>query len=129
VPPDDRTVADTTDAYRLVPEYHIDWSENEDRWIVKSSAFQNTSRTDEMSVVLGDTMAADHRPPEDARRSKPDWYVVALSAGELRGEQQGIVRDPTVDEPAHGNVIGPKGQTRRRRLARLARWIVDPPRP
>jgi hypothetical protein len=129
MPPDDASVADSVDVYRLVPDYHVAWDHDENRWIVKSSAFQNTSRTEGMSVVLGDTLEADGRPPEDARRSKPDWYVVALQAAEFRHEDQGIVREPTAEEPAHGNVLGDKGKTRRRRFVPLARWIVAPAAP
>jgi hypothetical protein len=127
--PDDASVADTTDIYRLVPEFDVDWDHDESRWIVKSSAFQNTSTTDRMSVVLGDTLATHRRPPEDARRSKPDRFVVALYASEFRAEEQGVIREPTPDEPSHGNVVGQKQKNRRRRLARLARWIVDPAPP
>jgi hypothetical protein len=94
---------------------------------VKSSAFQNTSNTDQMSIVLGDRLAQLRRPREDARATRPDWFVVSLSAGDVRGEEQGVVRDPTTDEAAHGNVVGEKKPARRRRLRDMAQWVVAPP--
>jgi hypothetical protein len=122
-------IGDSTDLFRLVPPLDVDWDENDGTWIVKSSAFQNTSGTNQMSVVLGDRLAELGRPPEDARHSMPERFVVALTAGEVRGEEQEVERAATPIEPAHGNVVGDKGKTRRRRFAALARWIVDPPPP
>jgi hypothetical protein len=128
--PNDPSIADPTDLYRLIhPTLDIAWDDDESRWRVKSSAFQNAHDSDSMSVVLGDTLAASGRQPEDARQSMPDRFVAALTAGEVRHEEQGVVRDATPDEPAHGNVVGEKKPKRRQRFARMARWIVEPPPP
>jgi hypothetical protein len=127
---DDLTVGGDVDLFRLVnPDLDIDWDHDNQRWLVKSRAFQNTTGTDRMSVVLGDVLEAEGRPPPDARRSKPEWYVVALTGRQVRTEDQGIVRNPIEEESAHGDVIGDKGRGRRRRFVRLARWIVEPPPP
>lgn len=121
------------DLHRLLnPELDIDWDHDEARWVVKSSAFQNPTRPDKtnrMSVVCGDTLDSMGRPPEDARRTKPGWYVAALTAGFVRAEDQEVQRSPTHEEPAHGDVVGDKGGGRRRRFARAARWVVEPPPP
>jgi len=127
VPPDDPTVDDAVSLYRLLnPTLDIAWDDDEGRWIVKSSAFQNSTGTDQMSVVLGDQLDQDGRSPADARRTKPDWYVVSLIAGDMRQEDQGVLRDPVPEEPAHGNVVGEKGKSRRRRFKDLAVWVVEP---
>ena len=47
-----------------------------------------------MSVVLGDTLKALGRAREDAGRSKPDWFVVSLTAAAVRKEGQGVMRTP-----------------------------------
>ena len=123
-------VEDDVDLYRLVnPDGGAVWDDDENRWKVSSAAFQNTSKTDRMSVVLGDTLDRMGRPPEDARATRPEWYVVALRAGFVRSEQQEIERAPMPEERAHGNVIGEKRKACRRALAQAARWIVPPPSP
>ena len=121
-------VPDDVVLYRLLnPEHDITWDENDRQWIIKSSAFQNTSRTDRMSIVLGDTLEASGRPPEDARRSKPTWYVAAITTRLVRNEEQDVQRTPRPEEEAHGDVIGDKGKARRRRFVAAAWWIVSPP--
>ena len=126
-------VSDEVDLYRLVhPEHDVAWDDDANHWIVKSSAFQNPTKpvkSDAMSVVIGDTLASSGRPPEDARRTKPAWYVVALTAGFVRSEAQSVERHATAEEPAHGNVVGEKKPPRRRRFAQAARWVVEPPPP
>jgi hypothetical protein len=131
---DDAPVVDDVDVHRLLnPALDIDWDHDEGRWVVKSSAFQNPTKpepTNRMSVVLGDTLEAMDRPPEDARRAKPEWYVAALTAGFVRTEDQEVERSPTDEEPAHGDVVGDKkSRARRRRFADAARWVVEPPPP
>jgi hypothetical protein len=130
VAPDDPTVADATLLFRLLnPEFDVDWDHDEGHWIIKSRAFQNSSGTSEMSVVLGDQMAEDGRPAEDACRAKSDWYIASLTARQVRDEQQGIARAPLPEEPAHGNVLGDKPRSRRKRFSQLAEWVVMPPPP
>jgi PAS domain-containing protein len=128
VAPDDLTIDDTTLIYRLLnPDFDVAWDEDDGRWIVRSRAFQNSTGTDRMSVVLGDRMEEDDRPPEDACRTKPDWYVVSLVARQVRDEEQEIERDSLQEEPAHGNVVGSKPRNRRKRFAEVAEWVVMPP--
>lgn len=127
---DDPGIAPDVRLYRLVnPENHVVWDDNDRRWAISSSAFQNTSGTDRMSVVLGDTLAAERRPPHDARRSKPTWHVAALTAEAARAEDQAVVRAPVPEESAHGNVVGEKGPGRRRRLRDASEWVVPPDPP
>lgn len=128
-----RAIADDVPLYRLVhPALDVAWDENDRRWIVKSSAFQNQTRpvkSGKMSVVLGDTLADLGRPPEDARRTKPDWYVVSVTAAFARSEDQVVERSPIHEEPAHGDVVGEKKPPRRRRFAHAAVWVVQPAPP
>lgn len=133
MPDDDTSIDDETELYRLVrSDNEISWDPGREQWTVSSKAFQNNTKpvkTESMSVVLGDTLEALGRPSTDANQSKPGWYIVALSGGEVRAEEQGVSRDPTTIEPAHGNVNGSKSQSRRRRFATIARWVGQPPAP
>jgi hypothetical protein len=82
-----------------------------------------------MSIALADLVAADGREPDDVllRAGTPDWFLVALTAGDARAESQGVVGAPTEQEPAHGNVVGHKTRGCKRALARAARWVIEPP--
>jgi hypothetical protein len=131
LPEDDRSISDETDLFRRIhPQLDIQWDANESCWAVKSRAFQNTggSTCGKMSVALADTAAADGRDPDDVlrRAGTPDWFLVALTAGDARAECQGVERAPTDQEPAHGNVVGRKTKGRKRALARAARWVIEP---
>jgi hypothetical protein len=125
--PDDPSISDETPLYRrLHPQLHVQWDENRQCRRFTSGAFQNTTGTLEMSVVLGDTLEVLGREPETVLADRPDWYLVSLLAGRARAHDQGIVRDPLDSEPAHGNVVGEKPTPRKRALAREAEWVIGP---
>ena len=130
----DPSIANSTDLFRRIhPELDIQWDANAGCWTFKSRAFQNTGgvKFGNMSVVLGDTLDADGRAPGDVlvRAGTPEWYLAAITAGDARAEDQGVMRAPMTVEPAHGNVVGEKTRGRRRALARAARWVIQPPAP
>jgi hypothetical protein len=80
-----------------------------------------------MSVVLDDTLRTQNREPAALIQGLPGFGLVAVTAAEVREEEQRVLRSPVPQEPAHGDVWGPKAPARRRRLAELARWIIAPP--
>jgi len=128
-PSDDAPVGDEVALYRLIPTAQCDVVDGE--WAFQSAAFDNTSGTDEMSIVLGDTLQLLERVPDDLPErifgGDPDrWGVAVLSASAVRAEDQDIRRSPVAEEPAHGDVVGPKGSKRRRRLKKSAEWVVPP---
>jgi hypothetical protein len=96
-------------------------------WRVISGGLDNSSGGGEdMSVILGDTLAAMGRTPESLVANRPDCGVVTLRAGTVRAEGQTIVRTREADEPAHGDVVGTKGPGKRKRLVRDAVHIIKP---
>ena len=80
-----------------------------------------------MSVVLADALEEEGRLPGSILADKDGYGLVALTAEEVRAEEQRVVRSPLPEEEAHGDVWGEKPAGRRCRFARLARWIVEPP--
>jgi hypothetical protein len=135
-PADDAPVPDRTPLYRLVPTNQCEAREGQ--WIFHGGAFDNTSDTDDMSVVLDDTLRALQRAPDDLpERTFPDpdrWGVAVIhDAGYLRDdEEQEIRRTPRTEEPpepAHGDVRGKKNKTRRRRIKQRAEWVRHPAAP
>ena len=107
-------------------------------WRFTSSAFDNATpleaeeHPDDMSVVLGDTLAALSHQPEALPQRRPESDlrgVAVLTAGYLTDEEgQELRRTPDLenDEPAHGDVRGKKGPGRRKRIKRNAVWLVPP---
>lgn len=138
LPADDAPIAGDTPIYRLVPteQCFVDGGE----WQFQSAAFDNTTVAGyeemlEMSVVIGDTLEALDRDPRDLPRvaypyEAERWGVAVLRASCIREvNEQTIRRSPTAAERAHGDVIGKKNSSRRKRLAACAEWLVPPLRP
>ncbi|MGH2968400.1 MAG: hypothetical protein ACRDK0_04955 [Solirubrobacteraceae bacterium] len=131
--PVDAPVEPDVALYRLIPADQCEAVDGE--WRFQSAAFDNTSGTNEMSVVVGDTLEALGRVPGDL----PDgtflaggaerWGVAVIAAGVVIKEEQEVRRTPNDIEPAHGDVVGVKGTKRRRRFKRSAVWIRQPARP
>jgi hypothetical protein len=133
IPADDSPVDDDVVVYRLVPTTWCDVIEG--AWEFQSGAFDNSSGdANDMSVVLGDTLAALNGDPEELPETTA-WGVAALEVAYLRHqEEQRIGRSPVAGsielrDRAHGDVIGPKNAKRRKRLKRHAWWVVRPALP
>ncbi len=132
----DAPVDDETLVYRLISVYACNAVNG--RWEFQSGAFSNATPLnedeprDDMSVVLGDALAALDRAParlpvESPLGGDPQlWGVAKLRVGFLRHQEQKILRTPTDDEPAHGDVRGAKNGRRRKALKKHAEWVVQP---
>lgn len=138
-PASDAPVGDDVFVYRLIPASACKPVDGE--WEFQSGAFDNATpindgeSSDDMSVILGDTLVAISRvacelPAETPCAVDPDeWGVAVLEAQFLRHtESQELRRTPIDDEPAHGDVRGKKNPKRRRRLKAHANWVVQPAR-
>lgn len=134
-PATDDPIAPDTEIYRLIPTEQCDPVDGQ--WVFRSAAFDNSSIAgfeNEMSVVLGDTLAAHERRaedlPEHAYPDDPRWGVAVLVARCVEDvPEQSIHRTPTEAEPAHGDVRGAKNPKRRKRLKKCAEWVVPPAAP
>jgi hypothetical protein len=140
LPPPDAPVADETDVYRLVSVDACDVRDG--RWEFQSGAFDNSTpindgeRDDEMSVVLGDTLALLDRVPDNLPIETPCagepalWGVARLNAGFLKNDMnQSIHRTAKEDELAHGDVRGAKNPKRRKKIKKHATWVIEPAMP
>lgn len=127
VPDDDTSVTDLTLLYRWVPPAHVRRTPSGVE--CRDGAFKNfpNPATRRMSVVLDDTLRALGREPRSILAGKPGYGLIAVTAAHVRAEQQRVARSPLPDEAAHGDVWGDKTAGRRRRLARQAQWIIEPP--
>ena len=52
--------------------------------------------------------------------------LVAVTAGEARGLDQAVVRDPQPDDAAHALICGTQSRSIVRRLTNMAKWIRYP---
>ncbi len=125
-PEDDSTVGDSLVLYRWVSPVHIrstEWGPE-----LREEAFKNFPHPEHkrMSIVLDDRLRELRRVPASIVGGRAGYGLVALTAGEVRTEEQRVLRSPMPDEAAHGDVWGDKPVARRRRLAEQARWIVRP---
>ena len=102
LPADDAPVVGDTPIYRLVPIDQCD--PDNGAWVFRSGAFDNSSLegvADEMSVVIGDTLAALARDPASLpQQAYPNeagrWGVAVLRGGLHPGGQR-------ADHPAHAD--------------------------
>jgi hypothetical protein len=93
---------------------------------VSSGAFQNSSNSEGMSVLLEDALEAEERTAASTISAYPSFGLVSVTAGFCFTEDQAVERVPEDNDPAHGEVIGEKSQGRRKRFAKAASWVVQP---
>ena len=127
LPQNDPSIDADLDLFRRVPPEHYRVVDGE--FVLKEGAFKNFPRPERkrMSVALGDRLKELERQPDSVRPlGRDDYGVVALKARAVRAECQRVIRSPTEEEPAHGDVCGDKPPSRRKRLVPLARWVVYP---
>lgn len=109
---------------RVSPREGDGWVRDENHDCVRlSSAVFSGER---MSVLLGDTLEAEDRPPLDALDGYPDHFLISITAGLARAQGQEVERTPLPNEPAHGDVVGKKTRGRRRALRAAAEWVKAP---
>lgn len=78
------------------------------------------------SVHLADTMAELGIAPADLIADHQETWLAWLCAQDARDESLWVIRAPT-DDPTHGEICGPRGTKKRKRLARRMVWEVPPP--
>ncbi len=122
--------------YRLIPVALCELVEGQ--WQFRSGAFANSTEPgyeNEMSIVLGDTLADHERQPEDLPEfsfpgGAEEWGVAKLRTDCARAiPEQEVLRSANSAEPAHGDVVGVKGSKRRKKFKRCASWVVQPATP
>jgi hypothetical protein len=77
-----------------------------------------------MSIHVGDTLTGD---PVTLLANHGDHWLIELSAGDARANDQIVCREPNDDDATHGLVVGQKTEAKMRALARLSEWTVPPP--
>ena len=121
---DDDTISNDDVIYRRIPERQVTPDPNSKHGIRPSTGAFSDSSDGPLSVTLKSLCTV---APESLIAHMPKAGVAAVSVGLLRSLGQMIVRDPTPDDPAHVLIVGKKGKTFEKTVARTADWAVLPP--
>lgn len=120
-PVDDPSITDDQILWRRVHPEQVVLDRNLNQKRPTSQAFNNSSGTSGMSVDI-----ADETTVQDTLKGYPDHLLVEFEAGLVRQLNQGVIRDPLPDNPAHAEVTGKKRKPVQRSLYTNCRWVVDP---
>jgi hypothetical protein len=101
---------------RIHPAYY-----NPDTGKVMSAAFQNSSKTNRMSVDWAKLHSVN-----DTLQGYPGFGVASISAELCWSLKQEIERTPSPDNPAHCEVVGKKPQTVMRKFRDTAEYLLYP---
>ena len=120
---DDSSIGDDETLLRRVPPTWWVFDENLRRTRPTSAAFED----DELSVHLLSVLTAAALPPTHTLAGHTGYYLTSISAGQARGHNLPVCRDPLPDDGAHAIVAGKKSRGVARALAVAALWVVAPP--
>jgi hypothetical protein len=128
VPPETPT-DDSVEVFRRVHRKQVISDENRGGHRPSSASFTNTTGTERMSIALSDTLESLGRAPQTVLDGYEGQLLVGVSVGFVSSldPKQIVERTPIPEEPAHGDVVGPKPKKLQRQLAREAKWVVGPP--
>lgn len=125
---DDPTIRDECELLRRVPinpDVFIVWDDNQGRWRPSSASFKDHPNGTPMSIVLRDELVNAGRDPAEVLINHDNFALAAITAGTAREHQQRVAREPILDEPAHGIVIGEKKKASKK-MAKAAQWVIAP---
>ena len=123
---DDKSILDDAELWRRIPPLHVVEDKNRGGKRISSAAFEDHPDGTPMSVVLGQEVLAAGRDALSVIAGHDNFCLAHVTAGLARSLNQGIVRKPLDDEPAHAEVFGKKTHGVRKRFARAAVWIIGP---
>lgn len=125
-------IGDAVRLFRRITEHHLVPAPTDPLGRrISSAAFQPSSEDNGISISIEDTMDALGMTAEDLMQLSPTPVGLSyVSAGQVRAPEVGkdVEREPTHDDPSHGNITGPDSTGRRRQLARIAQaqWVIEP---
>lgn len=132
---DDKTIDDDTLLYRRVmnqpcpPVKQIIWDDNTNCWRPSSAVFTNHPDGSPMSIALGDTLEQEGLSPDSVLIGHENFSLVSFPAYIPRSKNQGIMRKPLENDPAHGEVFGKKTGGVKKTLQKNSTWYKEPDLP
>jgi hypothetical protein len=127
-PEDDESVAQDCRLFRRITVHHVKPAPDRPGGVrITSAAFQGSSDGSGVFVSIEDRMVELGLTPPDLIPKHPGTRGLAfINAATARQHGKGIVREPTDDDPSHGNLTGPDTKSIQRRLAAAAEWEIGP---
>jgi hypothetical protein len=122
---DDLSIAGDCRLFRRITPYHM--REEGDRVRITSAALEVSSDGSGTSVHLEDTMQDEGVTPAELVAGHEKTWLAWLLAQAARDEDLWIIRSPEPEDPTHGEIVGPRGPGKRKRLLRQMEWEVQPP--
>ncbi|MDP2200826.1 MAG: hypothetical protein Q8K07_02315 [Methylicorpusculum sp.] len=132
---DDETIGADTFLYRRIlnqpdpPVRQIVWDDNKQCWRPSSVAFDNHPNGSPMSVAIDDTLKANNLSPDSLLVGHEDFSLAIFTAKVARDNNQGVIRKPLDNDPAHGEVFGKKTKSVKKALAKNSTWYREPDLP
>jgi hypothetical protein len=123
-PNNDPAISDEVILWRRVHPEQLVFNSNLNEMRPTSQSFQNTSGSDGMSVNI-----ASETTIEETLHGYEDHFIVSLEVGIVRSLNQGVIRKPLPDNPAHSEVTGKKTKSIKKRLSDASMWVVPPNTP
>jgi hypothetical protein len=128
IPPDDSQIPDDEVLYRRITIRQVKRKGTRIER-VGSNAFDDSSDGSDCSVHLESKLAECALKPDSVLKGYEDRCGLAMvTAGEVRELGFGVLYTPEPEWPAHGSLTGEKDHPgRQKRLAKLAKVVIDPP--
>jgi len=128
--PDDQAIPNDTQLFRRIPPCHCFFDENMHDYRPSSAAFDDDDDGDPMSVYLSTVLGAEGRQPASVLAGREEYSLASITAGLARQLKQTVHPQPVPEESSHTVVCGDKPQSRRKKFALGAIWVVlNPPPP
>lgn len=124
---EDPEFADDVILYRRVPPIHFR-VENGVRRVV-SAAFSNTTGTRNMSVDIDDLIKESDRDPKSCLDGYEGFGLVSFTVGLCHELEQNVRSSPTTMNEAHGDVVGHKTRSAKKKFARQSSLEIEPSLP
>lgn len=125
--PDEPSIQNETTLLRRIPERHVYYDDNLQRFRPSSAAFEDDGDRDPMSVYLSNVLVSEGRDPATVLRGHSGYSLASITAGLAREHKQTVHPDPLRNETAHAVVCGVKKKAVKRMFAVNASWVVEPP--
>jgi hypothetical protein len=127
----DPAILDHDELWRRIPPEQIFKDEKTGRWRASSACFDDSSDRTPMSTHLASVVREEGGDPSSVLRGYENFYLVALTAGQVRDPDRGrhgVQRWPVPGDVSHTYVFGKKTRGVRRFFAEVCTTIRVPNR-
>ena len=118
MPEDDASIGNDEILLRRVAENSVHWDEDLHRHRPSTSTFRQDGPDGLVSVYL-----SSETTPASVASGGPEKYLVSITAGFLRAQGLGVIRDTTSGGPGHCVITGRKTRGKLYLIVCEAKWV------